>query len=118
MTRKEIFSVELLSDDQKRDLLRRIHTALVFDIKYISNSVSEQAVFETMNNRGKPLSILEKLKNRLLFLTAKLPYQSGEIIKLSDNVNDAWRKVYDFLGKNPEGMLNGDDFLSAHLTTH
>ena len=31
-----------------------------------------QAVFETMNNRGKSLSTLEKLKNRLIYLTEKL----------------------------------------------
>ena len=108
--------INMLSDEQKIDLLRRIQTALVFDIKYISNSVSEQAVFETMNNRGKPLSILEKLKNRLLFLTAKLSCQFEDKIILSGYINEAWRKVYDYLGKNPEGMLDEDDFLSAHLT--
>ena len=108
--------INMLSDEQKIDLLRRIQTALVFDIKYISNSVSEQAVFETMNNRGKPLSILEKLKNRLLFLTTKLSCQFEDKIILSGYINEAWRKVYDYLGKNPEGMLDEDDFLSAHLT--
>ncbi|MBR3489102.1 MAG: DUF262 domain-containing protein [Bacteroidales bacterium] len=108
--------INMLSDEQKIDLLHRIQTALVFDIKYISNSVSEQAVFETMNNRGKPLSILEKLKNRLLFLTAKLSCQFEDKIILSGYINEAWRKVYDYLGKNPEGMLDEDDFLSAHLT--
>ena len=108
--------ISQLSDENKRDLLRRIQTALVFDIKYISNNVSEQAVFETMNNRGKPLSILEKLKNRLLFLTAKLPDPPEDRIVLSKMVNDAWRKVYDYLGKNPKKMLDEDEFLSAHLT--
>lgn len=109
-------NISQLSDEKKRDLLRRIQTALVFDIKYISNNVSEQAVFETMNNRGKPLSILEKLKNRLLFLTAKLPNSLEDRIILSKTVNDAWRNVYDYLGKNPEKMLDEDEFLSAHLT--
>ena len=108
--------ISQLSDEKKRDLLRRIQTALVFDIKYISNNVSEQAVFETMNNRGKPLSILEKLKNRLLFLTAKLPNPQEDRIELSKKVNDAWRKIYDYLGKNPQKMLDEDEFLSAHLT--
>ena len=108
--------INRLSDEQKKELLRRIQSALVFDIKYISNSVSEQAVFETMNNRGKPLSILEKLKNRLLFLTAKLSCHYEDKIMLSEYINEAWRKVYDYLGRNPEGMLDEDDFLSAHLT--
>ena len=73
-------------------------------------------MFETMNNRGKPLSILEKLKNRLLFLTAKLSCHYEDKIMLSEYINEAWRKVYDYLGRNPEGMLDEDDFLSAHLT--
>ncbi len=108
--------IDALSNEKRRNLLRRIQTALVFDVKYISNNVSEQAVFETMNNRGKPLSILEKLKNRLLFLTAKLPCFPEDKIILSESVNAAWRKVYDYLGKNPNGMLDEDEFLSAHLT--
>lgn len=108
--------ISRLSDEEKRDLLRRMQTALVFDIKYISNNVAEQAVFETMNNRGKPLTILEKLKNRLLFLAAKLPNDHIDILLLSKNINDAWRKVYDYLGKKPEKMLDEDEFLSAHLT--
>ena len=108
--------IDALSKEDKQDLLRRIQTALVFDVKYIGNSVSEQAVFETMNNRGKPLTILEKLKNRLLFLTAKLPCYQEEKIVLSENVNTAWRKVYDYLGKSPAAMLDEDEFLSAHLT--
>lgn len=50
----------------------KIVTALFFDVKYIDGNLDVQSVFETMNNRGKPLTTLEKLKNRLLFLTSKL----------------------------------------------
>lgn len=105
-----------LSDEEKKDLLIRLQTALAFDTKYITDNLSVQAVFETMNNRGKPLTILEKLKNRLLFLAAKLPNGTEDISSLSNKINDAWRNIYDYLGKNPNKMLNEDEFLSAHLT--
>ena len=104
-----------LNPIEQNDLLLRLQTALVFDVKYIDDNISEQAVFETMNNRGKPLTILEKLKNRLLFLASKLP-QGSDIYEVSRVINDAWRNIYDYLGKNPEYMLNEDEFLSAHLS--
>lgn len=120
LSAKEWFGqkVAVLSDDEKEDLLVRMQTALAFDTKYITDNLSVQAVFETMNNRGKPLTILEKLKNRLLFLAAKLPNDSGDISKLSKQINDAWRNIYDWLGKNPDKMLDEDEFLSAHLTLY
>ena len=108
--------INALSDEEKKDLLIRLQTALAFDTKYITDNLSVQAVFETMNNRGKPLTILEKLKNRLLFLAAKLPNDHVDILLLSKKINDAWRIIYDCLGKNPNNMLDEDEFLSAHLT--
>lgn len=118
LSAKNWFKVKItaLSDKEKKDLLVRLQTALAFDTKYITDNLSVQAVFETMNNRGKPLTILEKLKNRLLYLTAKLPNDEIELLKLSGRINDAWRNVYDYLGKNPNQMLDEDEFLSAHLT--
>jgi len=115
---KEWFAEKVRGLDEKEldDILQRLQTALVFDVKFIDNNISEQAVFETMNNRGKPLTILEKLKNRLLFLSAKLPIDNDEIIEVSRIVNDAWRNIYDYLGKNPDYMLDEDEFLSAHLS--
>ena len=110
--------VGTLSVEERIDLLDRMQNALVFDTKYIDDELSVQAVFETMNNRGKQLTILEKLKNRLLFLTAKLNNDVGEIAILSNKINDAWRNIYDYLGKNPEGLLDEDEFLSAHLCVY
>lgn len=110
--------VEELSVEKRIDLLDRMQSALVFDTKYIDDELSVQAVFETMNNRGKQLTILEKLKNRLLFLATKLNNDNDEIAILSNKINDAWRNVYDYLGKNPERVLDEDEFLSAHLSLY
>src|SRR5947209_678641 len=61
-------------------------------------TVEDQAevgvIFEVLNNRGKPLSELEKVKNYLLFLASKLnlpPHQ------LADEVNRAWTHVFERL---------------------
>jgi hypothetical protein len=52
-------------------------------------------VFEQLNNRGKPLSIMEKLKNRLLYLSARL----GEQETVPEQINAVWSEVYRILGQ-------------------
>lgn len=111
------FEVKLtsLKPNERKDFKEKLLNALVFDTKYIQNNLDVQAVFETMNNRGKPLTTLEKLKNRLLYMTSKFP-ASVNIAQLSQDINDSWGKIYETLGKNVDCMLNEDEFLSAYLT--
>jgi len=73
--------------------------------------------FETMNNRGKMLSDLELLKNRLIYLTTlytDAELDPAERKDLRDLINDAWKEVYFQLGRNKSKPLNDDDFLRAH----
>lgn len=114
---KNFFQEKLktLKQDKINELYTKIVTALFFDVKYIGNNLDVQSVFETMNNRGKPLTTLEKLKNRLLYLCSKLP-SGNDIQGLSSTINRSWGNVYEWLGRNVEAMLNEDEFLSAHLT--
>lgn len=77
--------------------------------------------FETMNNRGKKLSDLELLKNRLIYLTTL--YSDGELdaasrSNLRDSINDAWKEIYHQLGRNKQHPLNDDDFLKAHWSMY
>lgn len=77
--------------------------------------------FETMNNRGKKLSDLELLKNRLIYLTTL--YSDGEIdaasrANLRASINEAWKEIYHQLGRNKQHPLNDDDFLKAHWTMY
>ena len=66
-----------------------------------------------MNNRGKPLSTLELLKNRLIYLSTML--EDKEIIdRLRNEINEAWKTIYEYLGKNKENKLKDDDFLRDH----
>ncbi len=73
--------------------------------------------FETMNNRGKTLSDLELLKNRLIYLTTLYTDEEldpAERKNLRNEINDAWKEVYFQLGRNKSKPLNDDDFLRAH----
>ena len=104
-----------LNPKELKEFQEKILTSLVFDTKYIQNNLDVQAVFETMNNRGKPLTTLEKLKNRLLYMTSKFDPAKVNIKQLSDEINDGWGLIYETLGKKNDNLLNEDEFLSAYL---
>ncbi len=110
--------ITLLTDEQRELLFKKITTSLQFDIRTIEKDLDVQAVFETMNNRGKPLSTLEKLKNRLIYLTEKLPSSNEDKSNLRKKINEAWGKIYTCLAQNPDEMLDEDIFLSAHLSLY
>lgn len=68
-----------------------------------------------MNNRGKPLSTLELLKNRLIYLAMQIGKDTEDGNLLRMRINDAWKTAYHFLGKNEKRPLDDDRFLEAHL---
>jgi uncharacterized protein with ParB-like and HNH nuclease domain len=117
---KKFFSTKIsfLSNEQREKLFKKLTTSLQFDIRTIEKDLDVQAVFETMNNRGKPLSTLEKLKNRLIYLTEKLTVESEDKNSLRKKINEAWGKVYTSLAQNPNQILDEDTFLSAHLSLY
>jgi Protein of unknown function (DUF1524) len=71
--------------------------------------------FETMNNRGKPLSHLELLKNRLIYLSTKFSDDESEKNQLRHTINAAWMSIYHYLGKNKDKPLDDDMFLINHF---
>lgn len=98
-------------------LFKKITQNLMFNVYEISDDFDVYVSFETMNNRGKKLSNLELLKNRLIYLTTL--YDENELnkderISLREKINDAWKEVYYQLGRNKKHPLNDDDFLTAH----
>lgn len=106
-----------MSRVQLEELYRKLVTALRFDFRPIDD-LDVQAVFETMNNRGKPLTVLEKLKNRLMYLTEKLVDEDAHKKILRGQIRDSWGEVYRKLGQNPDHVLDEDDFISAHLSLY
>ncbi|MFI3297488.1 MAG: DUF262 domain-containing HNH endonuclease family protein [bacterium] len=117
---KEFFKgkIEKLSKKERDEIYYKVSSSLIFDERIIEDDLDVQAVFETMNNRGKPLSTLEKLKNRLIYLTEKLNDPLEGKIALRKEINSAWAIIFAWLGKNPGHILNEDEFLSVHLSLY
>ena len=103
--------------DEIDKLFKKLTQNLMFNVYEISDDFDVFVAFETMNNRGKKLSNLELLKNRLIYLTTL--YDEDELKQdernsLREKINDAWKEVYYQLGRNKKKPLNDDDFLVAH----
>ena len=120
---KEFFGKELLAYYEKKgiegitDLYRKLTLKLMFNIHEIEDDYDVFVAFETMNNRGKRLTNLELLKNRLIYLTTL--YSSDILdgtdqIALRELINKAWSEVYYQLGRNENNLLSDDEFLRAH----
>ena len=115
---REFFNAHLKK--AKPEDLERWYRALtqrfLFSIHELSDDLDVFVAFETMNNRGKALSKLERLKNRLIYLSTLLPapVTPDERQHIRRDINDAWKTAYEFLGRVEDQALNDDDFLRAH----
>jgi hypothetical protein len=108
-------------NDGLQEVYKKLTKRFLFNVYVIKDSFDVFVAFETMNNRGKKLSDLELLKNRLIYLTTL--YSDDELEEdgrhnLRSEINDAWKEVYYQLGRNKERPLNDDDFLRAHWTMY
>jgi uncharacterized protein with ParB-like and HNH nuclease domain len=115
---KDFFQEKVLklNDSEVERLYTKVTQQLVFNAYEISTEIDVFVAFETMNNRGKPLSTLELLKNRLIYLSSKLSAPPDRENTLRRNLNDAWKSAYHFIGKNDDRPLNDDAFLRTHLS--
>ena len=113
--------IRLLHESEGMEGLQTVYKKLtkrfLFNEYAIKDEFDVFVAFETMNNRGKKLSDLELLKNRLIYLTTlydESELDESERQSLRDTINDAWKEVYHQLGRNKTKPLNDDDFLRAH----
>ena len=104
--------------DELQKIYKKLTKNFLFNEYVIKNEFDVFVAFETMNNRGKRLSDLELLKNRLIYLTTLYQLDNAEHQSLRENINDAWKEVYYQLGRNDKRPLNDDDFLKAHWTMY
>ncbi len=89
-------------------LRKRITSQLFLSVYVLPDKSYVGIIFEVMNNRGKPLTETEKLKNYLMYVCSKLK-NFGE--KLKDRINNTWKEIYERL------MIveaKDDDFLRYH----
>ena len=100
-----------------REIYKKLTKKFLFNEYVIKDEFDVFVAFETMNNRGKKLSDLELLKNRLIYLTtlyADEEIDTADRRSLRNAINGAWKEVYYQLGRNDKHPLNDDDFLKAH----
>ena len=120
--------VERLDADQRRKIADVVMQQLTFDFRILGSEYSAGRVFETMNNRGKPLTLLEKLKNRLMYLVDTLTVggddEIAEVLEdekaaLGDEINEAWGRIYRLLASDPQvEPLDEDEYVAAHLSVY
>ena len=120
---KEFFGKELQAYYEKKgieginELYRKLTLKLMFNIHEKKDDYDVFVAFETMNHRGKRLTNLELLKNRLIYLTTLYSsdiFAETNNIALRQRINETWSEVYYQLGRNENNLLSDDEFLRAH----
>lgn len=116
MFAKEYFAKKLkdLSKECKEEIFDKAVNRLKFNYYEIDDSLDVYVTFETMNYRGKDLSYLELLKNRLIYLSTLLHEEDETKERLRKDINETWKTIYEYLGKNKENPLDDDVFLFNH----
>jgi len=94
------------------DFLERITQRLELGHYLVDDSSEVGIIFEVMNNRGKPLSELEKVKNYLLYLSSKLAVEGHG---LAGEVNKAWADIFTRL---MSACLGSSDYEDRLLRAH
>lgn len=117
---KEFFSQKLsnLTFDDLEFIYTTLTQHLQFNIFYIEKDLDVFVTFETMNNRGKPLSHLELMKNRLIYLSTKFAVEQSESSHLRKAINESWKSIYHYLGKTNRRKLDDDEFLRTHFISY
>lgn len=116
---KKTISDYFRNDNETETLLsylNAIEEQLVFNEFRLVDGTEIGVLFETMNNRGIGLSNLEVVKNRLLYLTSKVPKSDeteSELKELSALINKKWSHILKNLTL-PQKVLDENAFLSTH----
>ena len=71
-----------------RDLQSKVTTRLHFNLYEVEDAAEVGVIFEVMNDRGKPLTNLEKVKNYLLYAASTLNVQQDT--KNDRNYSGQW----------------------------
>lgn len=103
-----------LNNAELEELFKKVANKLKFNFYEIDEELDIYVTFETMNSRGKALSKLELLKNRLIYLSTLLNVDTTTRTLLRKDINETWKTIYEYLGKNKDNTMDDDDFLYNH----
>lgn len=76
---KEFFrtKVSKLNKEEIESIFKKVTSKFKYNLYTIDSDLDVYVTFETMNNRGKPLSNLELLKNRLIYISTLLEHDDS-----------------------------------------
>lgn len=94
------------------NLRDRITRRLKLSLYEVGDAAEVGVIFEVMNNRGKPLTELEKVKNYVLYLSTRLTVPADA---LRDATNKGWAAVFQNLAS---AKLSGSDHEDRLLRAH
>lgn len=101
-----------------RNLYDKLTKQLRFTVYEVENEAEVGVIFEVMNDRGKPLTELEKVKNFLLHTSFSLTV-SNEPHRLAEAVNEAWAEILrQLMAAHLESSADEDRLLRAHWLIH
>jgi hypothetical protein len=116
------YKINRLSSDELVQLRDKVENKLLFNVVQVDPAqFNIHIAFESINHRGRPLTCLELLKNRLIYLTTMIrrpandagtgeQYRTG----LRTAVNSTWSDIYNWLGRCGKTPLDEDEFLRTH----
>jgi hypothetical protein len=93
-----------------KDLQGRVTSRLGFLVYEVKSHAEVGVLFETLNERGRALTDLEKTKNYLLYLARSIPDRRSE--DLAGEINSSWAAIFDNLAGHARGL--DDQLLRAH----
>ncbi|MFW6173332.1 MAG: DUF262 domain-containing protein, partial [Elusimicrobiota bacterium] len=113
------FFSEYLNDMKKKDLqnydylimdlYKKITNRLKFTVYEVPNTSEVGVIFEVMNNRGKPLSEMEKVKNYMLYLSSKIDMEAAT--DLEEKINKVWASIFKRLMESDLSSIDSENQL-------
>ena len=98
-----------------RDLQKAVTTRLHFNLYEVEHTAEVGVIFEVMNDRGKQLTDLEKVKNYLLYVTSTLDLEPDSKDQLATSVNETWAEILkQLMAAGLSAPSDEDQFLRAH----
>ncbi len=86
--------------------MNKISQSLVFTLYEVEDDAEVGIIFEVMNDRDKPLSELEKVKNYLIYLTGRIS-DGHDAVDLVKRINESWKIILENLSL--AGMSKNSD---------
>ncbi len=98
-----------------RELHSKVTTRLHFNLYEVEDEAEVGVIFEVMNDRGKQLTDLEKVKNYLLYAASSIDVEQTSKNELVKSVNNAWAEILKQLMAARLGLpANENQLLRAH----